>query len=262
MARLAGFLLPLLSAASLLGATEKNESLQVKQDPPQIQAWPGDSVELPCQILTAKPWARLRVEWQQDNDLKTLCWVLLYNGSASNCCRGPGGCDSRFGFTWHPPTFTLWMGNASTGDAGRYVCLVTLEIPEILKAEGNGTILNISAAGEGGALRNLIGDPVFWLGLAGGLAVVGLLPAVICCYKHKCRNPGQQIYVNVLYRQKQAEKKAGDQAQSKMKQSSIYTLEFQGGGHSRKPPVAGQSPIPTKAPKQASSFQQRATKRP
>ncbi|KAH1174760.1 hypothetical protein KIL84_008751 [Mauremys mutica] len=266
MQRLGECLLLLLLAAFLLAASKEAGTLQVRQDPARILAPLGGSVELSCQIEAAQRWERLRVQWERGSPPTVFCQVVLNNTSVSNCCRGVGVCDdARLSFTWHPPKFTLRMGNISEDDVGWYVCKAIVEIPVYLDAMGNGTMLNTSAAAEGGGwLRNHSRDLVLWLGLAGALAVTLLLlpPAVICCYKRRRRDPGQAIYVNVLFRKKQEGKKDGPRASSEMKQSSLYIQEFQRRGPNWKPPVAERSPGPTKASKKASSFKQRATERP
>ncbi|XP_050790478.1 transmembrane and immunoglobulin domain-containing protein 2 [Gopherus flavomarginatus] len=266
MQRLEECLLLLLLAAFLLEASEEAGTLKVRQDPAQILAPVGGSVELSCQINTAQRWEQLRVEWQRDSPLMVFCQVVLNKTSVSNCCRGVGVCDdARLSFTWHPPKFTLRMSNINEDDVGWYVCKAIVEIPVNLDATGNGTMLNTSAAAEGGGwLRNHSRDLVLWLGLAGALAITALLllPAVICCYKRRRRDPGQAIYVNVLFRKKEEGKKDSPRASSEMKQTSLYIQEFQRRGHSWKPPVTERSPGPTKASKKAASFKQRATERP
>ncbi|KAM9111849.1 transmembrane and immunoglobulin domain-containing protein 2 isoform 2-T2 [Pangshura tecta] len=265
MQRLGECLLLLLLAAFLLVASKEAGTLNVRQDPAWILVPLGGSVELSCQIDAAQRWERLRVQWERHSPPTVFCQVVLNNTSVSNCCRGLGVCDdARLSFTWHPPKLTLRMGNISEDDVGWYRCKAIVEIPVYLDATGNGTMLNISAAGGGGWLRNHGRGLVLWLGLAGALAVTMLLllPAMICCYKRRRRDPGQAIYVNVLFRKNQEEKKDGPRATSKMKQSSLYIQEFQRRGHNWKPPVAERSPGPTKASKKASSFKQRATERP
>ncbi|XP_030396662.1 transmembrane and immunoglobulin domain-containing protein 2 [Gopherus evgoodei] len=241
-----------LPSAFLLAASEEAGTLKVRQDPAQILAPLGGLVELSCQINTAQRWEQLRVEWQRDSPLMVFCQVVLNKTSVSNCCRGVGVCDdARLSFTWHPPKFTLRMSNINEDDMGWYVCKAIVEIPVYLDATGNGTMLNTS-------------DLVLWLGLAGALAitVLLLLPAVICCYKRRRRDPGQAIYVNVLFRKKEEGKKDSPRASSEMKQTSLYIQEFQRRGHSWKPPVTERSPGPTKASKKAASFKQKATERP
>ncbi|EMP24238.1 Transmembrane and immunoglobulin domain-containing protein 2 [Chelonia mydas] len=140
MQRLGGCLLLLL-----LAARKEAGTLQVRQDPAQILAPLGGSVELSCQIDAAQHWERLRVEWRREGALRALCQVVLDNTSVSNCCKGMEGCDdARLGFTWHPPKFTLRMGNISKDDVGQYMCVATVEIPVYLQATGNGTMLNTS----------------------------------------------------------------------------------------------------------------------
>ncbi|XP_043358411.1 transmembrane and immunoglobulin domain-containing protein 2 isoform X2 [Dermochelys coriacea] len=246
MQRLGGCLLLLLLAAKKEAGT-----LQVRQDPAQILAPLGSLVELSCRIEAAEHWERLRVEWKRESALRALCQVVLRNASITNCCKGMEGCDdARLGFTWHPPKFTLRMGNISKDDVGQYICIATMDIPMHLEAKGNGTMLNISADG-GGWLRNHSRDLVLWLGLAGALAVTTLLllPAVICCYKCRRRDPGQAIYVNVLFRKKQEEMKDSAQASSEMKQSSIYIREFQRLGTTGSLQLQNEALAPRKLPK-------------
>uniref|UniRef100_A0A8C0G5S7 Ig-like domain-containing protein n=1 Tax=Chelonoidis abingdonii TaxID=106734 RepID=A0A8C0G5S7_CHEAB len=213
-------------------ASEEAGTLKVRQDPAQILAPLGGSVELSCQINTTQRWKQLRVEWQRDRPLTVFCQVVLNNTSVSNCCRGLGVCDdARLSFTWHPPKFTLRMGNISEDDVGWYMCKAIVEIPVYLDAMGNGTMLNISGRGAG-ALPGQRGERTCNSLLVGSVTIcAGRQPLTLF-------------------------------ASSEMKQTSLYIQEFQRSGHNWKPPVTERSPGPTKASKKASSFKQRHSDAP
>ncbi|XP_064898753.1 transmembrane and immunoglobulin domain-containing protein 2 isoform X7 [Columba livia] len=70
-------------------------------------------------------------------------------------------------------------------DAGRYLCRVTLEIPRLGTAIGNGTLLNVTAG-------------LVW-GLGGGLGGTALLLG-LALLGHRCwrRDPETSIYMNTL----------------------------------------------------------------
>ncbi|NXK49512.1 TMIG2 protein, partial [Chauna torquata] len=107
-----GVLIPLLGAGAL----------QVSQDPAEVQVTAGAGVALGCQVVAAEPFHLLRVEWLKDAGRGVLCAARL--GPAATLAP----CTPRLHLTWHPPRATLSLRQARTGDAGHYVCRVTLEI--------------------------------------------------------------------------------------------------------------------------------------
>ncbi|XP_066839962.1 uncharacterized protein [Anser cygnoides] len=101
-----------------------------------------------------------------------------------------------------PPSATLSILRARPGDAGCYVCRVTLEIPRYATATGNGTVLTVSAAADAGHGAGLAWGLVGALGgafLLLGLAVLG--------YRHWHRRTDTAIYLNVLPRSARTPKK-------------------------------------------------------
>ncbi|OPJ77683.1 hypothetical protein AV530_009485 [Patagioenas fasciata monilis] len=82
---------------------------------------------------------------------------------------------------------------AQGNDTGRYLCRVTLEIPRLGTATGNGTLLNVTAAADGGHHTGL----VWGLGWAlGGTAL--LLGLVLLSHRRWRRDSETNIYMNTL----------------------------------------------------------------
>ncbi|NXI74432.1 TMIG2 protein, partial [Anseranas semipalmata] len=107
-----GVLIPLLSAGAL----------QVSQDPAEVRVTVGARVALGCRVVAAEPFDLLRVEWLKDAGHEVLCTARL--GPAAT----PAPCSPHLRLAWHPPHATLSLLQAQPGDAGCYVCRVTLEI--------------------------------------------------------------------------------------------------------------------------------------
>ncbi|NXN12868.1 TMIG2 protein, partial [Indicator maculatus] len=97
-------------------------ALQVNQDPGEVQVAEGDSVALECQVLTAKPWARLRLEWLKEH--KELCATLLRPATPVLNAT----CPPHLHLAWSPPRATLSLHQVRGDDAGLYLCRITLEI--------------------------------------------------------------------------------------------------------------------------------------
>ncbi|XP_075579990.1 LOW QUALITY PROTEIN: transmembrane and immunoglobulin domain-containing protein 2 [Pelecanus crispus] len=164
-------------------------ALQVSQDPSEAWVTVGGSVALGCQVLTAGPWDLLRLEWVKDTERKVLCATRLHPAALAP----PNSCTPRFHLAWHPPCATLSLQHAQGDDAGHYVCRVTLEIPRHDTATGNGTLLSVSTASDGGHQAGLV-----W-GLVGALGGTALLLG-LAFLGHWCwrRNSDTGIYMNVL----------------------------------------------------------------
>ncbi|XP_040393477.1 uncharacterized protein LOC121060085 isoform X4 [Cygnus olor] len=145
-----------------------------------------------------------------------------------------------------PPSATLSILRARPGDAGCYVCRVTLEIPRYATATGNGTVLRVSAGrgiaqsgaatvqegrgqdGDGDRDRDSAqwgwhspdsafpppaaadaghGAGLVW-GLAGALGGAFLLLGLaVLGYRHWHRRTDTAIYLNVLPRSARTPKK-------------------------------------------------------
>ncbi|XP_035169871.1 transmembrane and immunoglobulin domain-containing protein 2 [Oxyura jamaicensis] len=131
-----GVLVPLLGAGALW----------VIQDPSEVQVTAGEGVALGCWVVAAEPPQMLRVEWLKAAGHRVLCSARM--GPAAP----PAPCSPRLRLAWQPPHATLSILRARPGDAGCYVCRVTLEIPRHATATGNGTVLTVSAGtpGDGG----------------------------------------------------------------------------------------------------------------
>ncbi|KAK2542021.1 transmembrane and immunoglobulin domain-containing protein 2 isoform X2 [Columba livia] len=169
----------------LLGAG----ALQVSQDPGEVQVTAGDEVALGCRVLVAEPWDLLRLEWVWDTAHRVLCATRLR--PTTPVPSSP--CAPRLCLAWNPPCATLSVLQARGEDAGRYLCRVTLEIPRLGTAIGNGTLLNVTAAADGGHHTGLV-----W-GLGGGLGGTALLLG-LALLGHRCwrRDPETSIYMNTL----------------------------------------------------------------
>ncbi|NXX38830.1 TMIG2 protein, partial [Tricholaema leucomelas] len=97
-------------------------ALQVNQDPGEVQVMEGDRVALECQMLTTEPWERLRLEWVKEQE--ELCTIVLNRSSPAPHVR----CPLRLHPAWNTSRATLSLQPARGGDAGLYLCRVTLEI--------------------------------------------------------------------------------------------------------------------------------------
>ncbi|XP_076215799.1 transmembrane and immunoglobulin domain-containing protein 2 [Aptenodytes patagonicus] len=175
-----GVLIPLLGAAG---------ALRVSQDPGEARVTVGGRVALGCQVLVAEPWDLLRLEWLKDVGRRVLCTARLHPTAP----HPPVPCTPRLRLAWHPPRATLSLHQARGDDAGRYLCRVTLEIPHHSTATGNGTLLSISTAADGGHQAGLV-----W-GLAvalGGTAL--LLGLAFLGHRRWRRNSDAGIYLNML----------------------------------------------------------------
>ncbi|XP_068277038.1 transmembrane and immunoglobulin domain-containing protein 2 [Nyctibius grandis] len=182
-----GVLIPLLGAGAL----------QVSQDPGEVQVTAGDGVALGCQVLAAEPWDLLRLEWVQDTGRGVLCAARL----RPTVPAPPAPCAPRLRLAWHPPRATLSLRQARGDDAGRYLCRVTLEIPQHSTATGNGTLLRVTPA-DGTHQAGLA-----W-GLAGALGGTALLLGLaLIGHRRWRRSSDTGIYLNVLPRSAQTPKK-------------------------------------------------------
>uniref|UniRef100_A0A8C2TH34 Ig-like domain-containing protein n=1 Tax=Coturnix japonica TaxID=93934 RepID=A0A8C2TH34_COTJA len=133
-------------------------ALQVNQDPPELWAAAGTNVSLRCQLQTAQRWTMARVTWLKDGGHEVLCEhrvTHLPPKATTMPCATP-----HIHLTWSPPHANLSLHGAQEGDAGRYVCHVTIEVPYLATATGNGTMLHVSAGmwGAQGGGQHLVGS--------------------------------------------------------------------------------------------------------
>ncbi|XP_066839959.1 uncharacterized protein [Anser cygnoides] len=170
-------------------------ALWVIQDPSEVQVTAGEGVALGCWVVAAEPLQLLRVEWLKAAGHGVLCSARM--GPAAT----PAPCSPRLRLAWQPPSATLSILRARPGDAGCYVCRVTLEIPRYATATGNGTVLTVSAADAGhgaGLAWGLVGA------LGGAFLLLGL---AVLGYRHWHRRTDTAIYLNVLPRSARTPKK-------------------------------------------------------
>uniref|UniRef100_A0A8C3CB47 Ig-like domain-containing protein n=1 Tax=Cairina moschata TaxID=8855 RepID=A0A8C3CB47_CAIMO len=144
----------------------------------------GQGVALGCWVVAAEPPRLLRVEWLKGAGQGVLCSARM--GPATT----PAPCVPGLSIAWEPPNAALSIQRARPGDAGCYVCRVTLEIPRFATATGNGTVLTVS-----GVVRGLLGIPGM-CSLGGGAVGGGywgslgrgLSPSVSGCLGHRQGN--------------------------------------------------------------------------
>ncbi|XP_071307996.1 transmembrane and immunoglobulin domain-containing protein 2 isoform X2 [Agelaius tricolor] len=196
-----GVLIPLLGAGAL----------RVTQEPDELQVTAGDTVALQCQVEVAEGGVQLRMEWLRDGGLGVLCATRLHLGTSlapSPCpCCAPGGAW----LAWHPPRATLSLPQVQSNDSGRYLCRVTLEIPRLDTATGNGTELRVTPGTTPGTTRDRPGPPaalgghqpaLLWAllaGLGGTALLLGMALLVQrCCHRSPgAVHPDSPIYLNV-----------------------------------------------------------------
>ncbi|XP_015741559.1 transmembrane and immunoglobulin domain-containing protein 2 [Coturnix japonica] len=168
-------------------------ALQVNQDPPELWAAAGTNVSLRCQLQTAQRWTMARVTWLKDGGHEVLCEhrvTHLPPKATTMPCATP-----HIHLTWSPPHANLSLHGAQEGDAGRYVCHVTIEVPYLATATGNGTMLHVSAGADGDH-----GAGLTWelCGAVGGtVLLVGLISLGCCCCRRR-RADTSDIYVNMV----------------------------------------------------------------
>ncbi|XP_075031183.1 LOW QUALITY PROTEIN: uncharacterized protein LOC142093688 [Calonectris borealis] len=181
-------LIPLLGAGAL----------RVSQDPGEERVTVGGGVAFGCRVMVAKPWDLLWLEWVKDVGRGVLCAACLCPAAPTP----PAPCTPRLCLAWHPPGATLSLHKGQGDDAGRYLCWVTLEIARHGTATGNGTLLIVSTAADGGHQAGLAG------GLVGALRGTALLLGLdLLAHRRWRRNSDTGIYLNVLPPSARAPKK-------------------------------------------------------
>ncbi|XP_012501589.1 PREDICTED: transmembrane and immunoglobulin domain-containing protein 2 [Propithecus coquereli] len=192
MGSLGTALLLLLQLWALQGAA----SLHVHQEPKLLRVQQGTQVTLACQVAQAQAWEQLRVGWTKDGDI--LCEPYITNDSLSLEVCGPRG-----QLSWHAPgVLTLWLDHVTLSDSGDYVCWAVMEIPELDRANGNGTRLLVDAG------------LLYVLPMVGAMAAITLGAGIWGCHRRRQRRgrdagdrPGNPLYSNVLFRPRGAPKK-------------------------------------------------------
>eukprot|EP00069_Balaena_mysticetus_P002266 bmy_15833T0 len=173
---------------ALQGAT----GLSVQQAPKLLQVRQDSQVTLACQVVQAQAWERLHVEWTKDGDI--LCQTHIINGSLTVGVCGPWG-----RLSWQPPgNLTLQLDHVSLNDSGLYVCLATLEIPDLEEAQGSGTQLLVETGLS------------FALLVTGAVAVAAFALGAWIWGRRRCRNrdAGNPLYSNALYQPRRTPRKS------------------------------------------------------
>ncbi|XP_025000155.2 transmembrane and immunoglobulin domain-containing protein 2 isoform X4 [Gallus gallus] len=149
----------------------------------------GANASLPCQLVPARPWSVVRIAWLKDGGSGALCTTRLRPEAAAVPCATP-----YLQLAWSPPHANLSLRGAQEGHAGCYVCHVTVEVPYLATAAGNGTALHVGAGADGAHGAEL---PWKLGGAAGGsLLLVALIS--LCCWRRRRRADTPDVYVNIV----------------------------------------------------------------
>ncbi|XP_068942810.1 transmembrane and immunoglobulin domain-containing protein 2 isoform X4 [Petaurus breviceps papuanus] len=135
----------------LSGVLSGGTNLKVKQEPQVLEVVPGDKVNMTCNV-TWTEGDRFRVEWKKDG--KELIRSTPISRHSKQITQG-----SRDKLVWIlENTIILSLSDVNANDSGCYVCHVTMEIPALKKAEGNGTHLIVSDSFKSSWIKGLPGN--------------------------------------------------------------------------------------------------------
>ncbi|XP_068942808.1 transmembrane and immunoglobulin domain-containing protein 2 isoform X2 [Petaurus breviceps papuanus] len=226
----------------LSGVLSGGTNLKVKQEPQVLEVVPGDKVNMTCNV-TWTEGDRFRVEWKKDG--KELIRSTPISRHSKQITQG-----SRDKLVWIlENTIILSLSDVNANDSGCYVCHVTMEIPALKKAEGNGTHLIVSDSFKSSWIKGLPGL-LLWLLVASVTVGSGtVLGKMIWRFLSRSRDSGNHFYGNVLsyHRKPKAttpEKgKALACAPERKRQESIYSTSFP-----KPPPQRTQAPRTLPAP--------------
>ncbi|XP_054661521.1 translation initiation factor IF-2-like isoform X2 [Grus americana] len=162
-----------------------------------------------AQRSSRKPWRHEEPAWVTRGTV--VLWGRGQPGDRDPSGTGPPLGDAApqsRGLRWHgdvgargphPPPWRLQQARGD--DAGRYLCRVTLEIPHHSTVTGNGTLLGVGTAPDGG-------HPGLVWGLVGALGGTALLLGLALLGRRCCRrNSDTDIYLNVLHPSARAPRK-------------------------------------------------------
>nr|XP_020021435.1 transmembrane and immunoglobulin domain-containing protein 2 isoform X2 [Castor canadensis] len=212
-------------------ALQGARNLSVQQWPTTVRAKQGTQVTLACHMTQAQAWERLRVEWMKDSDI--LCQLFGINGSLSS-----GACGAQGRLSWQAPgRLTLQLDHVRANDSGNYVCWVTVEIPELDKAKGNGTQLLVEADGPQLNTASSFSGLFLALLVAGTLAVAAVALGAGVWARRRCgqEDSGNPLYCNVLYRPRgtpkrseawSGEGKSLNSPKENQRDQSVYSTSF------------------------------------
>ncbi|XP_076975653.1 transmembrane and immunoglobulin domain-containing protein 2 [Tamandua tetradactyla] len=208
--------------------------LSTRQEPESLRAGQGSQVTLSCRVTQAQAWERLRVSWTKD--CEPLCHLLVTEGSLHS-----GLCGPRGRLSWRAPGhLTLRLESVGANDSGHYVCRVTMEIPELEEAHGNGTWLLVGAGDPRLDRTSAFPGLLLPLLVGGSVAVVAITLGAGIWGRRHCRrrnpdNSGNPVYGNVLHRPRGPPKKSEawpgkkqllDTPRKDKKDQSFYATSF------------------------------------
>ncbi|XP_027707054.1 transmembrane and immunoglobulin domain-containing protein 2 [Vombatus ursinus] len=181
------FLLMLSGASTLTGGTD----LMVQQEPQVLEVGPGGKVNMACNVTLAKG-QQFRVKWKKDG--KELCRSTPISWNSSQVTW-----ESKEKLIWIPEnTIILSLDDVNANDSGHYVCYVTVDIPMLKRAEGNGTHLIVSDSVKGSWIKVSQGL-LLWLLVASVIVGFGAaLGKMIWRFLSRSRDSENHLYGNVL----------------------------------------------------------------
>ncbi|KAG8519092.1 Transmembrane and immunoglobulin domain-containing protein 2, partial [Galemys pyrenaicus] len=244
----------------------------------------GSQVTLTCCVTQAQAVEGIRAEWSKDND--TLCHSRITHDHPK---PKPEACGPRGQFSWQlPGVLSLRLEHVNLNDSGRYVCGVTVEIPLLEEAKGNGTELQVKTDGQlldPNQISSSPGEPCagifrpdpntgrpptsppspgMQLALVAGCVVVILTAIALGAWIWRRRRRRRQLesatplYCNILYQPRQAPKKAKacaaegtmlDIPREAQKVESFYSTSFPEPSDPQQGRTPSPCPSPTEAPR-------------
>ncbi|XP_015155315.2 transmembrane and immunoglobulin domain-containing protein 2 isoform X2 [Gallus gallus] len=178
----------------------------------------GANASLPCQLVPARPWSVVRIAWLKDGGSGALCTTRLRPEAAAVPCATP-----YLQLAWSPPHANLSLRGAQEGHAGCYVCHVTVEVPYLATAAGNGTALHVGAGADGAhgagmcaptaphgppppaaggdeavAHPAVLAELPWKLGGAAGGSLLLVALISLCCWRRRRRADTPDVYVNIV----------------------------------------------------------------
>ncbi|NP_001279065.1 uncharacterized LOC103181322 precursor [Callorhinchus milii] len=119
-------------------AAETTFRNNISQSPAEIEAVEGDSVTMTCSYKRDQKFESIRVEWTKESQ-------LVLTGTSSNLSLKS---TDRFSQVIRESGAILTIKNINLNDTGLYLCNVIVEIPILLKVNGNGTKLTVQERKE------------------------------------------------------------------------------------------------------------------
>ncbi|XP_030578659.1 transmembrane and immunoglobulin domain-containing protein 2-like [Archocentrus centrarchus] len=155
----------LLTSLCTLSSWSVSSSTFVVTQTPDVSVMEGETINITC--CWTEKFERFRVQWLKNQ-------TVIKTENSLNRSQGSLKQEAK---SWSSLTLT----KIRTEDSGRYICRVTVEIPSLTVATGNGTVITVTA---NQAMNNTSADstgPSTTVMIP--LAVVGplLLVTLVCC---------------------------------------------------------------------------------